>query len=325
MLFSIVIPNWNGQKFLDKCLRSLQKQTLKDFEIIVVDNSSSDDSVPFIKKNYPGARILELPKNLGFAAAANRGIKEAGGDLIALLNNDTEADKNWLEQIKQAADENPEAGFFASKMLDFKNHSIIDSCGVGITWAGRSFNIGLGEKDSAKYEKNAYVFGACGGAAIYRKELLNQIGLFDEDYFMYMEDVDLSFRAQIAGFKCLYVADAKVYHLGSGSSGGALSPFAFRLYTRNRWLFIFKNFPCIRICLNLHRIIYSELRYFSAALRDHFVKEFIQAKFSFLMNIGKFIKKRKQIRNSYKVTDKYMDEIIAKEFDYRPIPKAITK
>lgn len=323
MLFSIVIPNWNGEKFLKRCLESLNKQTLHDFEVILVDDGSSDNSAAFTRKNFPEVKILESKKNSGFAAAANRGIKASRGKLIALLNNDTEVEKDWLLEIKKAAEKNDDAGFFSSKMLDFSNRNIIDSCGIGVTWSGRSYNIGMGEKDSDKYSQDNHVFGACAGAAVYRKELLDQIGLFDEDFYMYVEDVDLSYRAQITGYKCVFVAKAKVYHLGSGSSGGKGSPLAFKMCMRNRWFFMYKNYPATKLLANIHRIAYSEARYFSSAVRDHFVGEYFEALRSALMNFPKIVKKRKKIQRSYKVSYDYLDQIIEKKFAYKPLAKAL--
>lgn len=320
---SIIIPNFNGVKFLKTCFDSLRHQTYKDFEIILVDNNSKDDSVKFTEKYYPDVKIIRLKNNTGFAKAVNIGIKASSSSLIALLNNDTEVDQDWLMEIKNAADIYPDVGLFASKMLDFYDHKIIDSCGVNMSWSGRSFNNGLGKIDSDKFQKDSYVFGACGGAALYRKSLFNKIGLFDEDFFMYLEDVDLSFRAQLFGSKCRYVSKAKVYHIGRASSGGNKSPLSYKLCARNRWYMIYKNYPTRKIWSNIFKIIYSEFRYFLAAFKHHFVKEYFWAIKSGLGNFYKIAKKRKVIRRQSVVSIAYLDEIIENNYDYKPIIKTL--
>jgi len=320
---SVIIPNFNGIKFLKTCLDSLYRQTFKDFEIILVDNNSKDDSIKFTERNYPNVEIIKLKDNTGFAKAVNVGIKNSNSELIALLNNDTEADKDWLMELNNAAENFPDIGFFASKMLDFYDHTIIDSCGINMTWSGRSFNNGMNEKNSEKYEKDGYVFGACAGAALYRKKLFDKIGLFDEDFFMYLEDVDFSFRAQLLDFKCQYVSKAKVYHIGRASSGGNKSSLSFRLCARNRWYMIYKNFPNQKIWGNLFKIIYSELRYFSASFKHHFVKEYFWALKSGLCNFSKIAKKRKAIQCSTAVSIESLDKVIEQDFSYKPIIKAL--
>lgn len=308
-LFSIVIPNWNGSKLLKGCLKSLHNQSFDNFEIIVVDNGSTDDSVSFVAKHYPGVRILELKKNLGFAVAANRGVKESKAELIALLNNDTEADREWLLQIKVAAEKNSEASFFASKILDYMDRSIIDSCGDGLNWSGRAYNIGKGKQDGGKYQKSKFVFGACGAASIYRKEVFEQVGYFDEDFYMYLEDVDFSLRAGLLGLRCLFVPEARVYHLGSATTG-ARSPFIFKYITVNRFNLIYKNFPWQKILINSPRIILSELRFFVAALRHFFIKEYFWAICRFVRLAPCMHQKRKKIQKSRIATFTELSRVI---------------
>ena len=317
--FSVIIPNYNGQRFLPVCFESLKNQSHKNFEIILVDNNSTDDSIVFTKRYYPQVKIIKIKNNGGFALAVNAGIKKSTGELIALLNNDTKVDRNWLKEMKKVADQCPSVDFFASKMLDFYDHTIIDSCGICLTWSGRSFNNFMTEKDCAKCQKDAYVFGACAGAAVYRKEIFDQVGLFDEDFFMYVEDVDFSFRAQLMGFRCLYVSGAKVYHIGSASSGGKQNPLSFKLCARNRWYLIYKNFPSQKIWANIFKIKYSEIRYFFAAFKHHFVKEYFWAVKSGFGNFSKIAKKRRKIQRGRAVSIEYLDQIIQKGFDYKPV------
>ncbi len=208
---SIIIPNWNGKELLEECLTSLAKQTDQDFEIIVVDNGSSDHSVEFLATNFPQVRVIPLERNMGFAIACNTGIRQAKGDRIVLLNNDTSQDEHWLEELNTALDQHPEVGFCASKMLNYWKPSIIDTAGDNLGVA-RGFKRGHQQPDGPAYNKQEYIFAACAGAAIYRRQMLDQVGLFDESFGSNLEDMDLSFRAQLQGFKCLYVPTAAVYH-----------------------------------------------------------------------------------------------------------------
>ncbi len=240
---TVVVPNWNGERFLKTCLGSLQKQTFEDFETVLVDNGSMDSSLELISHNFPEVEVVSMEENQGFSAAVNAGIRASNTGLVALLNNDTEQDAGWLEAFVKAADAHPEAGFFASKLVDFQDHRILDGASDALRQSGLPYRVGHGERDRGQYEKPGYVFGACAAAALYRRDMLEEIGLFDEDFFAYCEDGDLSFRAQLAGYRCLYVPEAVVYHIGSASTGGKRSPTATRLGTRNGLWLLVKNLP----------------------------------------------------------------------------------
>jgi hypothetical protein len=319
---SIIIPNWNGARFLGTCLKSLAKQNYQDFEVIVVDNGSSDNSVDFIKKEYPQHQVIALKENVGFARAVNIGIKATPSNLIALLNNDTEVDKNWLGEIAHAAAKYPEATFFASKMMDYKRRDIIDSCGDAMTWSGRSYKIGEGSKDSPKYCKEKYIFGACAGASAYRKEFFDKVGYFDEDFFAYMEDVDLDFRAQLLGLKCLFVPSAIVYHIGSATAGRG-SGLAFRHMVRNHLFLILKNYPLAGLARHSARILYSELRLLAAARRERYLKEYFWAMKEVLFNLGLTLAKRAKIQKKTHVSLGALNQVIELNFPYKPAVKAL--
>jgi len=232
---SIVIPNWNGKKYLKTCFDSLRKQIFKKFEIILVDNASEDDSIEFIEKNYPEIKIIALNENTGFAKAVNIGIQEARGNYISLFNNDTEAHPKWLKNLYLASQKHPKYYFFACKILCFDKRDTIDSAGDGIHITGSAFRIGHYQKDSSKFNQKQEVFGPCGAANLYKKELFDKIGYFDNDFFAFYEDVDLNFRAQLADFKCLYIPSAIIYHIGHGSAGEK-SEFVKKLQARNVFL-----------------------------------------------------------------------------------------
>lgn len=240
---TVVVPNWNGERFLDTCLGSLREQAFKDFRTVLVDNGSTDDSLELVSRNFPEVVVVSIKENQGFSAAVNAGIRASDTELVALLNNDTEQDPGWLENLVRTADDHPEAGFFASKLVDFGDHRMLDGAGDALRRNGLPYRVGHGERDRGQYDKPGYVFGACAAAALYRRSMLEEIGLFDEDFFAYCEDGDLSFRAQLAGYRCLYVPEAVVYHVGSASTGGKRSPTATRLGTRNGLWLLVKNLP----------------------------------------------------------------------------------
>jgi GT2 family glycosyltransferase len=240
---TVVIPNWNGERFLRLCLGSLRDQSFGDFETIVVDNGSVDGSIAFMEEHFPEANVVPLGENRGIAAAFNAGIESSGTEYVVLLNNDTEQDPGWLEALVRAAENHPEAGLFASKLVDFHDRTILDGAGDAIRLSGLPYRLGHGERDTGRFDRPGYVFGACAAAALYRRDMLDEVGLFDEDFISYCEDGDLSFRAQLAGYRCFYVPGAVVYHMGSASTGGKRSPTATTLGSRNSFSLLVKNLP----------------------------------------------------------------------------------
>ena len=240
---AVAIPNWNGERFLPTCLTSLRGQLFADFEIIVVDNGSTDGSRELLAQRFPEVRVVSLGENRGVAAAFNAGVGATGAELVVLLNNDTEQDPGWLAGLVRAADEHPEAGFFASKLVDFYDRRVLDGAGDGVRLSGLPYRLGHGERDRGQFDSPGYVFSACAAAAMYRRRMLEEVGPFDEDFVSYCEDGDLSFRANLAGYRCLYVPEAVVYHMGSASTGGKRSAVATRLGTRNSLGLLVKNLP----------------------------------------------------------------------------------
>ena len=240
---TVVIPNWNGERFLRLCLGSLQDQSFLAFETIVVDNGSTDGSIAFAEEHFPEVRVVQLEENRGIAAAFNAGIEASTAEFVVLLNNDTEQDPGWLEALVRAAEDHPESGLFASKLVDFHDRHVLDGAGDAMRLSGLPYRLGHGERDGVRFDTPGYVFGACAAAALYSRAMLDEVGLFDEDFVSYCEDGDLSFRAQLAGYRCFYVPDAVVYHMGSASTGGKRSPTATRLGSRNSFSLLVKNLP----------------------------------------------------------------------------------
>lgn len=239
-VFSVVIPNWNGKHFLQVCLDALLAQTYAPIEIIIADNASMDGSQAFIKAHYPSVVLLELPENRGFTGACNAGMQTATGDVIALLNNDTEVDKHWAEAVMRVFATHPQVGIVASKMLLFSQRDTFHTVGDGFTTDGRAFNRGVWQKDVGQYEQEEWVFSACGGSSAYRKTMLDEIGLLDDDYFFLLEDMDLGWRAQLANWRTLYTPHAIVYHHLSATGGGVIASF---YDGRNSFYLLGKNLP----------------------------------------------------------------------------------
>lgn len=239
---SVVIPNWNGRNLLWSCLDSLYRQEFQDFETIVVDNGSTDESVPFLHEHFPQVRVIRFEKNAGFSAAVNAGILSAGTPYVALLNNDTEVHPLWLKELVGALEADPQTGSAASKILFFHDPTLINSAGDEFSWFGVAYQRGKGCIDGPRYNSPCFVFSACAGAALYRRQVFDRIGLFDESFFAYMEDVDLGFRLQLAGYPCLYVPSAIVYHKHQQTS--ARVPHLRVYWTeRNKFLVLLKNLP----------------------------------------------------------------------------------
>ncbi len=242
-LISIVIPNHNGSRFLENCLRSLQSQTYRKMEIIVVDNASQDDSLRIARSTAPEVILLQKDRNLGFAGAVNAGIQRSGGGWIAVLNNDTEVPPDWLAECARATQEHPDAAFFACRILDLADRNRIYSAGDCYLRAGIGYRRGQEQPDRPEFNRECPIFSASGCAALYRRQVLEQTGGFDERFFAYLEDVDLGLRLQAAGFSGYYLPRAEVYHHGAGTSGGEFSRLAVRLRTRNSLLLLLKSVP----------------------------------------------------------------------------------
>ncbi len=222
---TVIIANWNGARHLRVCLDSLRRQTHPDFETIVVDNGSTDDSLVMLQREYPEVRVLALDDNYGFVIASNRGAQLSSAEVLVMLNNDTEAEPQWLAALCQALEEHPEAGSVASKMLLFDRREVLHNTGDLLGPGFMPQNRGVWEVDRGQYDAQTEVFGACGGAAAYRRALWEQLGGFDERLFMYLEDVDLAWRAQKAGWKCVFAPEARVYHHLSATGGGVIASY----------------------------------------------------------------------------------------------------
>lgn len=246
---SIVVPNYNGMAFVERCLKALTEDA-PAAEILLVDNGSTDGSREFVTEHFPQVRVIALEENYGFCRAANEGMKAAGTPYVILLNNDTEVLPGFTEALVSALQLEPGAFSAGAKMIQLYHQEKIDDAGNFYCALGWAFARGK-DKSVEYYEKPDEIFAACGGAVIYRKALLERIGYLDEAHFAYLEDIDLGWRARIAGWKNIYVPGAKVLHAGSGTSGSRYNEFKVSLSSRNSVYLAYKNMPSLQILLNL--------------------------------------------------------------------------
>lgn len=249
-LVSVVILNWNGKQYLSECLNAVLKQNYPHIEVIVVDNGSQDGSVEFLRENYRASiKIVQNEKNLGFAEGNNRGILISSGKYVALLNNDARAEPHWLQEMVRVMEEKPEVGMCACKILCAKSPQLIDNAGFLIYRDGTVRSRGRLQIDRGQYSREEETLAASGCALLYRRKMLDEIGLFDPDFFIYGDDSELGLRARLAGWKAVFVPQSIVYHIGSATTG-VYSPFKAFLVERNRvWLTI-KYFPLSDLLLS---------------------------------------------------------------------------
>jgi GT2 family glycosyltransferase len=319
----VIIPNWNGSDTLVSCLDSLVSQTL-DHHVIVVDNGSIDVSVQLIEKRYPNVELIKHTENKGFAGGVNPGFKRAielKAKYAAAFNNDAEADEQWLANLVKYLDQNDEIGIATSKILD-ADGSHIDSTGDYYTNWGLPYPRGRGEENLDKYDTSTNIFAASGGASLYRVSMLEQIGLFDEDFFAYYEDVDLSFRAQLAGWKVALVPKAIVYHQISATSN-KIKGFATFQTMKNQPLLLQKNMPRKYMFRVGWRFTLAHILFFARACSRGQIGPAIKGDFKGTVLLFTGFKKRSKIQKSKKVSDEYIWNMLV--HDLPPNAKSLRK
>ncbi len=308
----IIIVNWNGKKYLENCLSSVFKQTYKNFDVYFVDNGSVDGSSDYVRKNFKKVKIIQLDKNYGFAKGNNEGIKEAFKDkkveYIVCLNNDTIVDKNWLKELVKTAEKDEKIGMVSSKAFfkdgKIQNAGLIFSKALQINKEG-GISFGYGEEDKGIYKRETEIFAPGGVASLYKRKMLEEIGLFDEDYFAYAEDLDLGFRGRLAGWKAFLSPKATLIHLHS-QTGGVASEFKAYYSERNTLFTAVKDFSLKDLLLFPFYDLKLKLSYLEK--ENNSVKKLknnigfsgllwilIKARLSLLYNLPKLLRKRWRI------------------------------
>ena len=306
----VVIPNWNGWQMLSHCLQSLERQSFQEFAVIVVDNGSTDDSVKLLREKYPFIQLVVFSENTGFSVAVNAGIEASSAPLVLLLNNDMEVAPDCLQLLYEASIEHKEYDFFALKMLNYHKREIIDGAGDAVLRGGVGYRLGTMEIDGPAYSRDREVFGACAGAALYRREFFDTVGTFDEDFFAYVEDVDLNIRARRLGMRCLYLSTAQVFHIGSATSGSKINPFTIRLSTRNNFYVLLKNYPLSYFFKFLLALIVYQIMWFVFCCKKGNIGAWCKGIVAVFSSLKMTLSKR---RNILENTDKVQHETLAKQ------------
>lgn len=255
---TIVIPNYKGKDYLGQCVKSLYTEDNTRKEIIIVDNASNDGSLEEVEANFPEVKCIRLEKNYGFCRAVNVGIQNASAPYVILLNNDTVIKKDFVKNLTVAIEKDDSVFSIEPKMIQYQNQKLIDSAGTYYNVFGWAFARGK-DKTVTHYRKKKKIFAACGGASIYRKDVFDQIGLFDERHFAYLEDIDVGYRAKINGYKNLYEPSAEVVHVGSASSGSRYNEFKIKLSSRNNVYLVYKNMPLVQKIINSPTLFFGFL------------------------------------------------------------------
>jgi len=314
-LTEIIIPNYNGKDLIRDCLLSLKNQSVENFRITVIDNGSTDESCEIIEREFPDVNLIRLPNNTGFAKAVNIGIKEGFKSqqikYFILLNNDVECDYFFVEEMIKGFVSN-DVGSVASKMLNYYDRSLIDAAGDFLNRRGLPTARGNKMKDSEVFNKSEFVFSACAGAAAYRREALEIVGLFDEDFFAYYEDVDIGFRLQLMKFKCYYNAKAICYHKREATSSKTKG-LTTKYCEKNLIALRIKNYPFFLLLrFEIFFIIARFLRYYRMLINNSFAvfASALGGYFMGLSEIRKSLSKRKTIQKNRLLTDKEVLSIL---------------
>lgn len=303
---SVVIPNWNTQRWLAGCLEGLRAQSYRDFEIILVDNGSADTSLAFVEQGYPEVKIIALPENRGFAPAVNIGIRHGCSEYVALLNVDTVPQPDWLANLVQTMERSPsDVGGLASKMLSLNDPCLMDDAGDLLSWYGSARKRGTGQP-AQDYLEVEEVFSVCAGAALYRRSFFEEVGEFDESFTSYLEDIDLGLRGRLLGYRYLYVPTAEIWHQSHGASL-ARSRYVY-LTTRNRLALLLKNIPAALLLKKAPMLLFGQFYFFLVYKKP---LHSLAGTFSFLLNLPRILAQRRKIQKSKRISNKILESLLS--------------
>lgn len=306
---SIIIPNWNGAAHLPGCLDALRRQAERDFEVLVVDNGSRDGSLDLVARDYPEVQRLTLGENRGFTGACNAGLRAASGEILILLNNDTQPRDDWLAEVLATFARHPQAGMVASKMLLFDRRDTLHTAGDFFGTDGLPGNRGVWQVDRGQFEED-YVFSANGGSAAYRRAMLDQVGLLDEDFFFSCEDVDLAWRAQLAGWRCVHAPRAVVYHKLAATGGGVTASF---FDGRNFIYVLVKDVPASVWRRHWRAMLAGQLRVTGEAVRawrGAAARARLRGQLAGLLGIPRMLRKRAGVQSKRTLSDAEVESLL---------------
>ncbi len=311
IIASIIIPTWNGKQFLPECLNSIKPQTFKSFEVIIVDNGSEDGTERFILDKYKWVKIIRLDKNYGFAYAINRGVRSSKGKYLVFLNNDTSVKKDWLNNLVLMAEKNPKIASINSKVLNYFNQKKIDGLGIQINEVGQANSVGWNETDNGQFNKPFYIFGATGGASLFNKSIFEKVGMFDENYFMYSEEVDWAYRAQFMGYKSMFCPDAVVFHRHKSSSKRKPQNLEYWQF-KNMSQTIIKDMPTAVLLKNWRwlKILLVHFNTIIYQLKNGFIWPPIMTELWLFIHLPQLLIKRMKIQSTKKVSDDYIESFL---------------
>ena len=299
---TVAVLNYNGRALLEIVLPSLAAQEYRDFQMVVVDNCSTDDSLSYLQEHWPAVRVLRTgAKNIGVAAALNVALRSADTELVALLNNDVELDPRWLAEMVGALDRNPAAGTAACKLMNYWRREELDGAGDIFQRDGTATRRGHGLLDRGQFDDEAFVFAPSAGAAIYRSSVLADVGGFDESFWAYYEDVDWGLRAQLRGHRCRYAPSAVAYHMGSATTGGDRNEFYFQLHRRNLFAVLLKDPPLTFLILNAPWICNTHLQLLRASAREGMLRPQARALISLLAKAPGWLRARRRIQKTRRI------------------------
>ena len=307
---TVAVLSYDGRHLLEIILPSLARQRFRDFEVVVVDNGSSDDTVAWLAEHWPEAEVVKLERNIGVTAALNVCARAGRGRLVGLFNNDLELEDDCVGELVAALAAHPGAGWAAAKLRDFERREVLDGAGDVFTWAATGGRRGHGERDIGQYDEPREIFGACGGAALYRRSVLELVGGFDEDFFAFYEDVDWNLRAQLAGFSCRYVPSAVAYHMGSATIGRGLSDFTrYHLWRNTLWI-IAKDLPAAALVRHAHQLILGQLMNLAVAVRDRKLDVWLRVWRDALRGLPRALRQRRDVQARRRISVATLERVV---------------
>jgi GT2 family glycosyltransferase len=311
---TVAILNYDGRELLEVVLPSLAAQKYRDFETVVVDDCSTDDSLEYLRRHWPQIRVVSTGEaNVGVAAALNVAVSSARGRLLALLNNDIELDPGWLGELVSTLERHPEASSVACKLLNYWRRDELDGAGDVLSVEGSAHGRGNGERDRGQFDSENEVFAPTAGAALYRRSAFSEVGAFDESFVAYFEDVDWGLRAQLMGWRSRYVPNAIAYHMGSATTNGVKNPLYYEMQRRNIIGVLVKDMPTSLLIRHAPTIVRRQLGSIFDSVQRGMLIPHMRALLGALIRMPRWLRARRRIQKSRRISTAQLEAIISKQ------------